>query len=129
MFEITGTSAEVTTRGAKWVREDSPAVRGKCHEVTKGDGPRAGRPGGDPARRCAGQSEALQILYHTCGEQNAQASYLRLAGRLIGLKRPRLWYFVDIIPHPRPARHRDTVFDVTGISAEVTTRDAVYVQT
>ena len=31
--------------GRKRVREDSPAGRGKCHEVTKGDGPRAGRPG------------------------------------------------------------------------------------
>ena len=52
----------------------------------------------------------LRILYHTCGGQNAQASYLRLAGRLIGLKRPRLWYSVDIIPYPRPATHRDRVF-------------------
>ena len=91
-------SAEVTTRGAKWVREDSPAVRGKCHEVTKGDGPRAGRPGGDPARRCAGQSEALQILYHTCGGQIALAPSGRPVGCAIRLKRPRLWCSADIIP-------------------------------
>ena len=34
-------------------REDSPAVRGKCHEVTKGDGPRAGAPQhtDDPVRK------------------------------------------------------------------------------
>ena len=36
-------------------REDSPAVRGKCHEVTKGDGPRAAR---SPCRG-VGQSPAL----------------------------------------------------------------------
>ena len=29
------------TASRRRCREDSPAVRGKCHEVTKGDGPRA----------------------------------------------------------------------------------------
>ena len=99
------------------------ALRPNAYHGGSLGGPRSARPF---VRACGAHP---QPLYHTCGEQNAQASYLRLAGRLIGLKRPRLWYFVDIIPHPRPARHRDTVFDVTGISAEVTTRDAVYVQT
>ena len=28
--------------------DDSPAVRGKCREATKGDGPRAGRPERSP---------------------------------------------------------------------------------
>ena len=31
--------------GRKWIREDPPTGGGKCHEVTKGDGPRGGWPG------------------------------------------------------------------------------------
>ena len=43
------------TASRRRCREDSPAVRGKCHEVTKGDGPRAAR---SPCRG-VGQSPAL----------------------------------------------------------------------
>ena len=39
--------------GAEWVQEDSPTVWGKCREATKGDGPRAGRPGGGSKGRAA----------------------------------------------------------------------------
>ena len=33
-----------SARIARELGEDSPAVQGKCHEVTKGDGPRWGFP-------------------------------------------------------------------------------------
>ena len=58
--------------------------------------------------------------------ERATRRYLRLGWVVDAAKKPALQPFCKLYPRPDP--HRDRVFVPIGISAEVTTRGAVYVK-